>query len=478
MRRVNVPVVAQSPFNYRVTDGAVAAVSLLVSVLAGVALVTSPALALLPIACFLSAFLLVDGRARIVFVLFGGLLILQRDEGLDTSKLAFLAVFGVAFVGAFLNVHSMRATPAYRLAKPLLVASIAFVGLATLSLAVAYTNDTPLVGAWLRDVAPQLLFASAPIFALDAQASLSRRRLVQLLVAAGTFAAFAFAVHWLNRRGIADLRASRIGLASHFVPAALFAYGMSAVLHGRRTKWLGVSGLVLALLLATGTRTNLVLLFAPIGIAVGARPHLLRRSMRLAILGPVAVAITLLLGAAVLRASDANAEYFENRVAIFRSSGTESDGSYVERLRQGRAAWTVFESNPLLGAGPGTIFEYETVDRRTYSAFLLDTPLTFPAKYGLIGLLVLAFIVSKYWSFTRSLLRRRDPTIAYFTLVGYLSVVAASAIFYSPFEDKGFGFGLILVLALALGEANRSSAAMGSDPSRIDNGLPEGIRTS
>jgi O-antigen ligase len=447
--------------NHRVNEVVIAAGLILVSVATGVGLAIEPVLALLPIAALASACLLVDGRARIVFVVLGGLFVFQREQGLDMSKMAFLALFAVAFVGAFLNVRTLRDSPAYRLARPLLVASTAFAVLAGVSLVIAHNNGTPLVGWWLRDTAPYLLFASAPIFALDAQAAVGRRRLVALLVTAGMVGAVAFAIHWLERRGIANFQAETLGLASHFVPAALFAYAMSAALHARSMRWLAVAAPVLALLLVTGTRTNLVLFVAPVAIALATRRHRATRMIRLALIGPIAVAITLVIGLGVLRIASANEEYLTKRISIFKSTGSSSDASYIERRRQMHAAWEVFKENPILGSGPGTIFEWQTIDRKSAAHFLIDTPLTFPAKFGLLGLVILIFVVRQYWLFMRALIRARDATAAYLGLVGYLAIVVVSAIALSPFENKGFSFGLILLLALVLSEVHEGRSSGG-----------------
>jgi hypothetical protein len=88
--------------------------------------------------------------------------------------------------------------------RPLLAVSLAFFALGAVSFAISYTNEIGFV-AWLRDVVPYRLFASAPIFALDAQAPFGSRGLVALLVIAGTTAALLFAVGWLERRSIANL---------------------------------------------------------------------------------------------------------------------------------------------------------------------------------------------------------------------------------------------------------------------------------
>jgi O-antigen ligase len=456
---MSVQVAALSSRNHRVNEVVVGVALILVSVATGVGLAVEPMLAVLPIGALASACLLVDGRARIVFVVLGGLFIFQREQGLDMSKMAFLALFAVAFVGAFLNVRTLRDSPAYRLTRPLLAASTAFAVLAVFSVAIAHNNGTPLVGWWLRDTAPYLLFASAPIFALDAQSSLGRRRLVTLLVTAGMIGAVAFAIHWLDRRGIADFQASRLGLASHFVPAALFAYAMSAALHARSIRWLAVAAPVLALLLVTGTRTNLVLLVAPVAIALATRRHRATRTFRLALFGPIAIAITLVIGLGVLRMANANEEYLTKRISIFKSTGSSSDASYIERRRQTHAAWEVFKSNPVLGSGPGTVFEWETIDRKSAADFLIDTPLTFPAKFGLLGLAILVFIIRQYWLFMRGLIRGREATAGYLGLVGYLAIVVLSAIALSPFENKGFSFGLMLLLALVLSDVHQGRSS-------------------
>jgi len=419
---------------------------------AGVALTIEPVLAAVPVGGLLAALLLVDGRARILFVVFGGLLVFQQGEGgLDAPKMAFLLLFGVAFAGAFLRVRLLRATPAYRLAQPLLLGSIAIAVLALLSFAVAANNIIPQKD-WLRDIAPYLLVASAPVFALDAQASLSRRRLVQLLIAAGTFGAIAFAVHWLERRGIAHLFASRLGLASHFPAAALFAFAMSFVLQAGRTRWLAVAAAVFAAVIVTGNRATLVLLLAPIAIAFGASRHRTARSVRLVVVGPLAIVTTLLVALVVVRATGADAASISERVDVLRSTASGSDASYSERLVQARVAWSVFTENPVLGHGPGTTFEWQTLSGRGVSSFVLDTPLTFPAKFGLVGLAVLAFLLTRYWTFVRGLIRATGPTVAHLALLGYLVTALGTAFGVSPLEDKGLSFGLMLMLALALAD--------------------------
>jgi hypothetical protein len=423
----------------------------------GAALALEPRTAVLPLGVLASAVLLVDGRVRVVFVVFGGLVIFQTDEGLTLSKLAFLTLATVAFAGALHNVLRPRLATARALCRPLLVTSSVFGGLAAVSFVVADNSGTPL-SSWVRDVSPYLLFVSAPVFAIDAAASLGRRRLVTLLVAAGVFGAVAFAVGWLHRRGIADLPITRVGLASIFLPAALFSYGMAYVLQVMRARWLILSAVVFALLLATGTRTNLALLAAPLAITLASRHNFTIRSLRLAVILPVMGAATLGLVLIALNLANANVDKLFQRLNVLASTGTASDYSYVERLRQVDAAIAVFQDNLLAGAGPGTTFEWIAPNGVTRAAFVLDTSVTYPAKFGVVGLAALAVAVLAYLAFSRSLGRLEPLPLGYLALVGYLGVALVASLGYSPFEDKGFALGLILMLAIALADAGVAPA--------------------
>ena len=442
--------------NRRLTLGVVPALVVVLSVAVGLAIVSYPSLAVIPIALLAAALLITDGRVRTAFVIFGGLFLLQRDDAFSSTKLAFLAGMMVAFAGAFLNVRALRRSAPYDAARPLLAAAVALFALGVLSLAFADANAIPKV-AWLRDVAPLFLLASVPVFALDAQVSFSRRALVGLLVAVGMLMALTFAITWLERRSIATFGAGRLGLASVFPPAALFAYCMAVALHerARRARWLLVAGLILALLVATGNRSTLVLLVAPVAIAFGARRYLATRTVRLAFLAPLAVAATLVFALVIVGVTGANMEYLNKRLEILQGTGqSASDASYNERIQQSNVAWNTLRSAPAFGTGPGTTFEWTTQDRRRVESPLLDTPLTFPAKFGLLGLLVLAFVVAKYISFVRRMRRGRDPTIPQLALIGYLMFVVVITPLVMPLDDKGLSFGLILLVALALQELN------------------------
>ena len=75
-------------------DGLATLGALMVSILVGTQVVSRPGIAFLPVAALAAALLMVDSRARIGLVLFGGLFLLQTTAGLEGKKLAFLVQLG------------------------------------------------------------------------------------------------------------------------------------------------------------------------------------------------------------------------------------------------------------------------------------------------------------------------------------------------------------------------------------------------
>jgi len=213
-----------------------------------------------------------------------------------------------------------------------------------------------------------------------------------------------------------------------------------------------LAGAVVALLLSTGTRSALVLFVAPLTIAVASRRHRATRSFRLAAIAPGAVALILLFTFGVVVATGANTHYLRDRVSLLAASGnSETDASANDRREEGRIAWDTFMISPLFGVGPGHLFEWTPQGGQPRSSFVMDTPLTFLSKFGLAGLAVLAFVVVRFWKFVRRLTRGLpNPLVSNLALIGYLGVVAVSALLTTPFEDKGLSLALILLVAIAL----------------------------
>jgi hypothetical protein len=427
-------------------------VSVCVSVEIGAAVTMKPTLALLPVMALGGLLLLVDPRSRLLFLVFGGLLTLQSSGSLGQLKLAYLAGIVASCAGALFRFSQNKDFPKRALAMPLLRVSIVFLALVMLSLLVARAHGVQRTD-WLRDVAPYLLFALGPLFAFDAQSTLSRQTLVRILVIAGTLATLAFATRWVEQRHIAELPFSRFALSSFFFPAALFTYAIAAALHSnqRRRRWIALSALVFALLIVTGTRTTLILVIAPIVVVIGARRHLGTRWGKLMLLAPAMFVLIGVAAYSALTLTHASTAVISERISVLKATGNRrSDGSYADRLAQSDVAKKVFYANPIFGAGPGTSFEWRATNRTRHSSFILDSPVSFPAKFGIVGLAAVAFLFLSYVSFLRAAFRFNHPRVETLAVTAYAALGIAGAFLWPPLEDKGYSLGLILLLALVL----------------------------
>ena len=408
--------------------------------------------------------LVLSGRVRAFVFVFGSLAVFQSSDELTGQKLAFFFAVMIAFAAIIARLPELSKTPAYRDLTPMLRASIVLIALSAVSLLVATVNEVP-QREWLRDVSPYILVASAPLFALDAQASFTERGLRRLIVVGGVLGALAFTVTWLTNRGIADLSFVPIGLPTMLLPAAVFAFAMSMFLEGRsaRLVWLGLGTVVLAMMVATGTRTSLLLLAAPFAITFGGRRQLTRRSLRLFVALPLVAVIGVAAAEGVIGVTGGDRGVLADRIEQISTTGEGvSDRSYLDRVSQTEAAWALFRSSPLLGVGPGVPIEWTDSLGRPKSSPLVDSPASFLTKFGLLGLVAVGFLVAGFVSTLRRLrIRAGRRTVAQYALIGFSAVLACMSLLLNTFEDKGLSIGLALLLALAVREAGARDRTQG-----------------
>lgn len=459
---------------YRVPNWAVAAACGVAAAALGWAYIHEPLLALLPALLLLSLPLMLSARARFVVVVFGGLVVFQSSDDLTPPKLAYLLALGVSFGAALVRLPSLADMPAFHDLRPLLRASILMFALISVSLPVSVLNDVP-QKTWLRDVAPYVLVACAPFFALDAQASMPVKTLRRLVIAGGLLGTLGFTVRWLTSRQIADLSFVPVGLPTLLLASTVFAFGMAILLHGSRdrVRWAVLTSLVLAMLLSTGTRAALILVAAPLAIVFGAYERLTQRSIRLVIATPL-VALLVVLGAqGVLRATNADQEAVAARTSLLFDTGDRrADPSYVERVAQTDASWDAFRASPLLGAGPGTPIVWTNPnDNVVYSSTTIDSSVSFLAKFGLLGLVVFGYLVVGYIATVRRFRTRTGgATILQLAMVGFGGVIVAWSLLHNPYEDKGLAIGLMLLLAATAREAS-DAASIGQTKGPISSAV-------
>ena len=460
---------------FRLPGWAIGAACAFGAIALGWAYVNRPMLALLPALVFVSLPLVLSARARLIVVVFGALTVFQSSDELTAPKLLYLFALGISFGAVLVRLPSLTGTSAFRDLGPLLRASVVTFALVIASLPVSMLNEVP-QKSWLRDVAPYVLVACAPFFALDAQASMPVKTLRRMLVVGGTLGALGFTVRWLTNRQIADLSFIPVGLPTLLLASTVFAFGAAVLLHGGRHRlaWAAFISLVFAMLLSTGTRAALALVAAPLAIVFGSHHRLAQRSVRLLVAAPL-VALLVVLGAqAVLSATNADRDALTARASLLFATGDRrADPSYVERLGQTAAAWETFRSAPIIGTGPGKpIVWTNALTNEVSESTTIDSPVSYLAKFGVVGLIAFGYLVVGYLAALRRFrVHTEGPTIIQLTAVGFGAVVAASSLLHNPYEDKGFAIGLILLLAVAAREASDAALASRAQDLRA-GGLP------
>ena len=417
--------------------------------LLGAAAAAEPLVAVFPIAVLLGAAIVSSGRARAVFVVFGGLLTLQSSQSVTVPKLAYLAGCLLCVGVAAQQSHARRDFDPDLGRIPRLTPWL--FGMLTLAIAVGLAGETTFADA-TRDAAPYLLTFAAPLLALDVARSLRAVELERMFLLAGGLATLAFMFQWMESHQVASTGIERLVLPSFFFAAALFTYATAKALTGGRHRalWLVTAAAIFALLLLTGTRSTLVLVAAPLAMAF--TPGIASTRTILRVVGctviAVIVAIFVVQGLGRLTGADigAAAARFSTLPSVFASP--VDDPSFLDRREQHRSAVAAFKSAPLAGVGLGYRFELAGPSGRVRSGYTIDSAVAIPAKVGLVGSGVLiVFLISISGAAVGRVRRERTAAPEALALWGSMVITAIWLLLSSPFEDKGFGFGLVFLLA-------------------------------
>jgi hypothetical protein len=421
---------------------------------------------LLPLAPWLVALLFRNSLARLLTVVGGGMLILGTSSELSFWKFGYLAAAALAVGVAFLSLPKLAVTVPHRLTRNVLHFSLAFFVVVSLRLLVAILEGTDIELA-VRDAAPYLLFALAPLLAIDAAASSTEHQLTIVFLLVGAVGTAAFTLEWVSKRSLADLPVEYLTLAGS-APTALFAYASARAILGRhRLRWTALAVVTLSAMLLTGNRSTLLALLAPLSIVL-LSPQRVRMSFRLLLLvlalGVITPSIITRYGTAL--GIDPNV-VVERLASVTDPSSLRSDPSILIRATQNETAYERFAMRPVLGAGPGIRFTFghPITHERVDSGFTLDSPLVFPAKFGIVGVVALLLLIGGYASLFKKL--RKAPNVAATALVGFAVVQLVRTIAIgSAIEDKGFTFGFLLLLALSLRAAPTVTRNTNQEPRR------------
>lgn len=445
----------------------------------GAAIAHRPAMALLVPGLLASVVLWPSAGFRLLFVVLGGMLVLGSSSSLSPLKVAYLVGAVLAVAVAVVRVLEMRGSAAFLECRRLLALSASFGCFVAAEGFLAVSGGTQLSSA-VRDASVYLLFAAVPFLALDVHASGARRWLPALFTALGVVATFSYAAYFLGARGLAALPFGPVTLVAGGLPIALFSYAAAAAIwHPKWFRWTALAIGVLALMLATGNRSALIALVAPLTMFV---LHSRWRGKPLRALA-AGIALALFAGAILLgsgRVAPANLETLRVRFSsLLDPSNLPSDQSFRFRTVATHAAATVWAEHPVLGAGPGHLFRWVNPLSGEVHAdtFTLDSPLVYPAKFGWVGVILLAALFAAY----AQVLRRRvraAPTVPIIALAGFGAVgVLTSLLLGSQIEDKAFSFAVLLLMAMSLPDSAVEPKAEAqsrnqSDRPAVPTGLP------
>lgn len=433
------------------------------------------------------------GFLRPVVVVVGALVTLQASDSFDIGKIVFLVASTIAFVGSVRYTVRGRSSELVTLVRPVLIASIAIGIIVGISFPVAMVHGTPPT-QWLRDASAYGLVVMAPWLALDIARSMRPRLALAFFVSAASLGTVSFWLTWTQRRGLADLPIDRLTLPSFTLATALFALTVALAVSGPRNRYLwSLAGcLTIGLLLLTGTRSTFAILVVPIAILVSEARIRGGAAARLGVIPgvlPIVLAVAYFLSTQGLqfqtpgsngRSPEPTGPSATAPVGSVPSvTGTPGGGTTAEpgdgiadrfdivgdilsgrdpslqgRIAQTRAAWDIFVTSPILGAGLGVTVSWTDSQGVLIQRFTADTPVLVLAKFGVMGLVMIAFLGASAVALIRSLGRLRPTsTAARLALVGFTVGILALTPFGWQVEDKGTGLALIALLGYVLASA-------------------------
>jgi O-antigen ligase len=425
----------------------------LIMIGAGAAIALQPVAILIAISLIVVVALLNSPRVRAIFVVLGGIIILQSSQNLSAQKAAYLGGVVLCFVVAILDMEIERD-------QRIILRSSALVAFAIVISFVSATTHGTSVSNYLRDASGYALFAASPILAFDFAKS-GYRFILGLFLTAGLVATISFTAEWISNHGLGYLPINKFALSSFMLVAATFAYACASLVLRERPRivWVAVAVLTAGALVLTGTRSSLALLAAPFTMLLAPSVRSATRAVKVAV--STGLLVLLVVGTVAFAGSviGSNATGALARVVTVVSlTGTRlTDSSDEARIAVTTLAWKTFKSAPLFGVGAGYTWEYvlpyQTATGTAYrSSLTIDTTVAVIAEFGVFGFIILLYYL---WTLGRYVWRR-EPSPSALCLLGVVGVFAAYSLTTNAFEDKGLGLVSALLIALVVAKQQQA----------------------
>jgi hypothetical protein len=387
---------------------------------------------------FVVVALLVSPSIRLAFVVIGGIIVLGPPD-FSATKVMYLV--GVLIVAAA-SVQSLLARSVALPAKVRELIGLSALGAVLLGLPAVFrlvSGADPTVV--LRDLAPYLLLALAPLLAVDAASRLSVDRLLLIAAAGLTIGSSAFLLSWSIRRDIFADQTTTTVFGGFFMPVALLILAAVSLTEDRlprRPMWLGLAGLAAATVIITGTRSFLLEVPAVL-VAVFITGSTSSSRTRRIVLVPAMILLSgVVLALVIVVSTGFDTQPIADRWSLLVSAVSDPTGdmSLASRAAQTDTAWHLFLSSPLFG---GAI----SLGGYSVAGYIGDTPIALLAGHGIIGL---AAVLALMLGWVRLAFRQRSgikwPRT---TVIGMLLAVLTFAFILPIVEDKGLAFAFILI---------------------------------
>lgn len=401
----------------------------------------------------LAVVLAIEPKRRLAMVVVGWMATFGYSADLSAAKFAFVGFGAIVGIMSTVNLSRMSMVGKRGPIPAVMGVACALGVVSFVAYAVGVAGGADPIDAG-RDSAVYVLFSVTIPIAVEAGFVLRRTTIVRLIVACGLLSAISFFVTNTSARGVNEFTAFTPWLGSLLlvIPAASIAFAQALYSRGLvRVLWLFCFLLITGLVLASGTRTGLVLFATALTMCLVPATNHSRRTAAVAMLTVSMGAIYVSLVTIVSRFVDG--DFIAKRLGFlldFNIDRLTVDQSALARFERYDRALSYFQGQPLLGKGFGTITAYERVDADQAVSFYLDTPLLIPAKFGVVGtgivvvcVLILAHTSVDWRKGTRL-------TVDQLIVVGFIAASLAALPLSAVLEDKGYILGLCLVLAFGL----------------------------
>jgi len=415
----------------------------LLSIAAGALIALRPEDWIIVVAPFVGGALLLSPVARLAFVVLVGIVVLGPPEFTTAKALYFGGVMVCAVASSQNVLHGWGRLP--REVRRLLTCSL--IGLVLLAVVATYRvlSGVDAISV-LRDFAPYVLFAIAPLVAVDAGSTQSLP-LLRMLAALGlALGSLGYLASWAARRGILADVGPITAFGAFSMPVALLVLaGVSLIAtgSGKRGLWALLAGFALGTMILTGTRSFLLVAPAVLAAVAWSTPSGAARVRRL--IGAIAVVATatVLVISVGVAVGGLDFATVAGRWSLVTSAIADpaADQSIAMRIAQTDVAVRLFAANPLFGVATGLGTAY-TAAGNSYTS---DTPVALLADFGLVGVGAVLAVLTGWLSIARPKPIVEQNAWPRSAVIGMVLAALSLALIGPVVQDKGLGFSFLVL---------------------------------